>query len=104
SELVGFVGLSVPAYLPEVTPAVEIGWRLGRSFWGRGIATEAAKETLRFGFGNCGLSEILSICQKENSASERIMQKLGMHLDRETIDPSCGRIVRVYAMAGQTYK
>ncbi len=100
-ELAGFVGLSVPTILPEVMPAVEIGWRLGRAFWGGGIATEAAKEALRFGFENCGLSEVLSICQIGNTASERIMQKLGMHFNRETIDPSCGRRIRVYAIERQ---
>lgn len=95
-ELAGFVGLSVPTFLPEVMPAVEIGWRLGRAFWGKGIATEAAKETLRFGFENCDLNEIVSICQVGNTASERMMQKLGMSLERETVDHSCGRTVRVY--------
>lgn len=100
-ELAGFVGLSVPTFLPEVMPAVEIGWRLGRSFWGKGIATEAAKETLRFGFEVCNPNEILSICQIGNDASERIMQKLGMYLERETVDPSCGRRVRVYAIERQ---
>ncbi|WAH42385.1 GNAT family N-acetyltransferase [Alicyclobacillus fastidiosus] len=100
-ELAGFVGVSVPTFLPEVMPAVEIGWRLDRSFWGNGIATEAAKEALRFGFENCDLSKILSICQIGNGASERIMQKLGMYLNRETIDPSCGRRVRIYAIERQ---
>jgi RimJ/RimL family protein N-acetyltransferase len=35
-ELIGFTGLAVPDFLPEVIPAVEIGWRLGRPFWGGG--------------------------------------------------------------------
>ncbi|MFJ9967671.1 GNAT family N-acetyltransferase, partial [Streptomyces avermitilis] len=35
-ELAGFTGLSVPDFLPEVLPAVEVGWRLGRSHWGQG--------------------------------------------------------------------
>jgi len=96
-ELAGFVGLSVPTFLPEVMPAVEIGWRLGQPFWGKGIATEAARAVLRFGFEDCGFDEIISICQVGNTASERIMQKLGMNLKRETLDPSCGRPVRVYA-------
>ncbi|QQE77105.1 GNAT family N-acetyltransferase [Alicyclobacillus sp. SO9] len=102
-ELAGFVGLSVPAFLPEIMPAVEIGWRLGRSFWGRGIATEAAREALRFGFENCDLSEILSICQIGNTGSERIMYKLGMHLERETVDQSCNRRVRVYSIKRQQF-
>ncbi|WP_237552257.1 GNAT family N-acetyltransferase [Streptomyces sp. SID5789] len=48
--MAGFTGLSVPNYLPEVLPAVEVGWRLGRAHWGQGMATEAAAAALRFGF------------------------------------------------------
>jgi hypothetical protein len=40
--LLGFCGLTVPMFLPEVLPAVEVGWRLALPAWGRGIATEAA--------------------------------------------------------------
>ncbi|WP_206922019.1 GNAT family N-acetyltransferase [Alicyclobacillus suci] len=99
-QLAGFVGLSVPTFLPEVLPAVEIGWRLGLPFWGLGIATEAAKEVLRFGFQDCNLDEIISICQVGNHASERVMQKIGMRFERETIDPSAQRPVRVYVVGG----
>ena len=95
-RLAGFTGFAVPAFLPEVMPAVEIGWRLGRPFWGNGIATEAAAEALRFGREACGLTEVLSIVQIGNGASERIMQKLGMQLERETVDPNSGRPVKVY--------
>src|SRR2546428_11488624 len=42
-RLIGFVGLSVPAFLPEILPGVEIGWRLARDQWGRGLATEGAR-------------------------------------------------------------
>lgn len=34
-ELAGFAGLAVPRFLPEIMPAVEIAWRLGKAFWGR---------------------------------------------------------------------
>ena len=54
-------------------PAVEIGWRLGRAFWGRGLATEAAAATLRFGLIDRNLGQIISIAQVGNGASERIM-------------------------------
>ncbi len=47
-ELIGFTGLSVPAFLPEVLPAVAISWRLGAQFWGQGYASEAAHATLEF--------------------------------------------------------
>ncbi|MFF1694999.1 GNAT family N-acetyltransferase [Streptomyces sp. NPDC058257] len=96
-ELAGFTGLSVPRYLPEVMPAVEIGWRLGRSFWGQGLATEAARAALDFGLTERGLERIVSIVQVGNDASERIMNKLGMRVERGTFDPHCGRAIRVHA-------
>jgi RimJ/RimL family protein N-acetyltransferase len=98
SELAGFTGLAIPTFLPEVMPAVEIGWRLGRPYWGQGFATEAARAALRFAFVDRGLDRIISIHQIGNDASERVMRKLGMRLDRETIDPSCDRPTRVYAI------
>jgi RimJ/RimL family protein N-acetyltransferase len=102
-ELIGFAGLAVPEFLPEVMPAVEIGWRLGRPFWGRGLATEAARAVLRFGLIDRGLARVISIAQLGNDASERIMGKLGMQLDRETDDLTCGRPVRVYAITKAQY-
>ncbi|MFE6158318.1 GNAT family N-acetyltransferase [Streptomyces sp. NPDC056486] len=97
-ELAGFTGLSVPHYLPEVMPAVEIGWRLGRSFWGQGLATEAARAALDFGLTDRGLERIVSIVQVGNDASERIMNKLGMRVERGTFDPHCGRALRIHSL------
>ncbi|MET8772195.1 GNAT family N-acetyltransferase [Streptomyces sp. NPDC004658] len=102
-ELAGFTGLSVPHYLPEVLPAVEVGWRLGRAHWGRGLATEAAEAAVRFGFEERGLERIVSITQAGNHASERITAKLGMSLVRETVNPSYGRRVRVFALSSDQY-
>lgn len=95
-SFLGFTGLSEPTFLPEIMPAVEIGWRLARHNWGNGYASEAAQAALQYGLEDVGLSEILSIYQAENHASERIIQKLGMLFDREAIDPTCGRLIRVY--------
>jgi RimJ/RimL family protein N-acetyltransferase len=97
-ELAGFTGLAVPTFLPEVLPAVEIGWRLGRRHWGQGLATEAARAVVQHARDDLGLERLVSIHQVGNDASARVMIKLGMSLERETIEPSCGRPVRVYAM------
>ena len=50
AEFIGFVGLAVPRFEAHFMPAVEVGWRLAAKWWGRGYATEAAREALRFGF------------------------------------------------------
>ncbi|MER6297965.1 GNAT family N-acetyltransferase [Kitasatospora sp. NPDC001539] len=102
-ELAGFTGLSVPAFLPEVLPAVEVGWRLGRSHWGQGLATEAAAAALRFGFEERGLDRVVSIVQVGNRASERVTAKLGMRLVRETVTPTSGRRVRVFGLSSDQY-
>ncbi|KUN40842.1 acetyltransferase [Streptomyces longwoodensis] len=102
-ELAGLTGLSVPGYLPEVLPAVEVGWRLGRPHWGRGLATEAAAAAVRFGFEECGLQRIVSIAQAGNDASRRVMAKLGMRPVLETVHPDLGRPVRVFALSSDQY-
>ena|SRR5689334_10355213 len=97
-ELAGFTGLAVPAFLPEIMPAVEIGWRLGRAHWGQGIATEAAQAVVAHTRAELALRRLVSIHVVGNDASARIMIKLGMSLERETVQPDTGRRVRVYAM------
>jgi RimJ/RimL family protein N-acetyltransferase len=97
-ELIGNAGLAVPSFLPEVLPAVEIGWRLGRAHWRQGFATEAARAVLVFAWEKVGLERLVSVHAVGNDASGHVMQKLGMHLDRETVHPRNGRAVRVYAI------
>ncbi len=97
-QLAGWVGLTVPAFLPEVLPTVEIGWRLGRQFWGGGIATEAAREVLRFGFVDCGLDRIVSIRHVDNATSGRVMEKIGLRFDRMAVVPARNQPVTVHAL------
>jgi RimJ/RimL family protein N-acetyltransferase len=102
-ELAGWVGLAVPHFLPEVLPTVEIGWRLGRSFWGAGLATEGAHAALRFGLVDRGLDRIVSIRQVDNERSGRVMDKLGLSFDRRTTVPGNGRRVDVFAITREQY-
>lgn len=94
--LIGFIGLSVPDFLPEVMPAVEVGWRLDPHYWGQGLATEGARAALGFGFGVLELDEIVSIYEPENLASGRIMQRLGMTHAQDTQHPRLGVPLRVF--------
>jgi RimJ/RimL family protein N-acetyltransferase len=93
--LVGFCGLTVPMFLPEVLPAAEVGWRLARSAWGRGIATEAARASLAFGFTECGLRQIVAIVHPQNARSLRVCEKLGMSARRDRQHPVTGVRLRV---------
>ncbi|GAA0477551.1 N-acetyltransferase [Paractinoplanes deccanensis] len=95
--LLGWAGLAIPEFLPEVLPAVEVGWRFAREFWGRGYATEAAREALRFGFEECGLERVVSIRHVDNVRSARVMAKLGLVHEFDTVVPGLGQPVAVHA-------
>lgn len=98
-ELAGWAGLAVPDFLPEVLPAVEIGWRLRREFWGHGYATEAAAAAMAYAFTDRGLDRLVSIRDPANARSGRVMDKLGMTYEFSTVVPPAGRPVDVYAIS-----
>jgi ribosomal-protein-alanine N-acetyltransferase len=81
SPFCGFVGLSRVPFEASFTPAVEIGWRLDRPWWGHGYASEAARACLDHGFGPVGLSEIVSFTTTKNTRSRAVMERLGMKHD-----------------------
>ena len=58
-RFIGFTGLIYQTFQAHFTPAVEIGFRLARHAWGKGYATEAATEAVRYGFKAAGLGEIV---------------------------------------------
>ena len=82
--MIGWAGLAVPHFLPEVLPAVEAGWRLSGPWRGRGLATEVGAAALEFGFTTGGLERIVSIYEPENVASGRVMEHLGFTYWRTT--------------------
>ena len=93
----GFVGLAVPSFLPDVLPAVEVGWRLAREHWGKGYATEGARASLVHGFGPLGLRQIISIIDPRNTASVRVAERLEMTRGRDRIHPITRERLAVYA-------
>jgi len=92
--LAGFVGL---ARLDDGSGDVEIGWRLRREAWGRGLATEGAVATREHAFGELGLTRLVALVHPENAASIRVVGKLGMTFDRERVSRH-GTPVHVYAV------
>ena len=77
-EFIGFVGLAVPTWKAAFTPCTEIGWRLARSAWGYGYATEAANAALATAFGEIGLENVVSFTTTGNLRSQHVMQRIGM--------------------------
>jgi PPOX class probable F420-dependent enzyme len=61
-------------------PEVELAYRFGREFWGRGYATEAAGACLRYGFEQLGLERIIAVTGEDHVASRRVMEKNGLTL------------------------
>jgi RimJ/RimL family protein N-acetyltransferase len=78
APFIGAVGLSRLTFAAWFTPAVEVAWRLHRHCCGQGYATEAARAAIADGFERVGLGEIVAITALGNTASIRVMQRLGM--------------------------
>jgi ribosomal-protein-alanine N-acetyltransferase len=78
-RFIGFTGLWVPGFGAHFTPAVEIAWRLSRSSWGNGYATEAARRACAF--EDHRLDEVVSMATHANARSQAVMRRLGMTRD-----------------------
>ena len=77
-QFVGWAGL---AYLPEFDE-IDLGYRFLPEYWGLGIATEASRAILTYGFDSLKIKKIIAIALKENKASIRVMEKVGMEFDK----------------------
>ncbi len=72
-ELVGRAGL----YHPEGWPGLEVGWTLGRRYWGRGLATEAGAASIAWAFSELGAAQVISLIAPANLRSRRVAERLG---------------------------
>jgi ribosomal-protein-alanine N-acetyltransferase len=64
------------------SPQVELGYALDKPYWNIGLATEASRASLEYGFKEVGLERIVGIAKPENIASQRVMQKVGMKYEK----------------------
>lgn len=83
SELIGYCGIAVEKI--DCQDDQEIGYRFDSKFWGKGLATEAASAALDYGFKKFQFPYILGIVDPSNAASVRVLEKLDMKYERETI-------------------
>jgi RimJ/RimL family protein N-acetyltransferase len=84
-------------------PEVELAYLLGRKYWSKGLATEAAAVILQYGFTKCGLSRIVAVIHPQNAASIRIAEKIGMKYEREVMYGEFGTVA-LYAIAAGSAK
>ncbi len=82
---VGFTGLLWQTYDAPFTPALEVAWRLARSAWGHGWATEAATAALAVGLQE--VDSVMSTTALTNVRSQRVMERLGMRRELEFDHP-----------------
>ena len=91
-EFIGFAGLK---YLDDLAE-VDLGYRFLKAFWGKGIATEAAKAILRYGFDVLGLKKIIGLVLPENAGSIRVLEKLHFTFEKDFIED--GHTIHQYAL------
>jgi ribosomal-protein-alanine N-acetyltransferase len=91
STLIGYCGFV------ESDGRAEIGWRLAPAYWEQGLATEAARCALDYGFEVLGFRNVFATVQASNQPSIRVVEKLGMKL--ESRFERSGREVLVYSVS-----
>jgi RimJ/RimL family protein N-acetyltransferase len=96
-DVIGYCGLA--KFNDRVLPGeVEIGYRLARSHWGKGYATEAARAVVSCAFDTLELPRVIAVIDPENVASLRVAEKLGMRYVRDVIMEGWTHPDRVYAI------
>jgi RimJ/RimL family protein N-acetyltransferase len=68
---------------PAEWPGPELGYLLGRTFWGQGYATEAARKAMGWGFERIGFTDLISLIDPDNAASIAVAMRLGESLQGE---------------------
>jgi len=97
NRFIGFAGLK---YLPEMD-AVDIGYRFLNEYWGRGIATEAGKACLAFGFEQLHLPQIIGLVLPANKASVRVLEKLGFTYEKKFYEE--GELAHQYLLKAEEW-
>ena len=85
NEFIGWCGLKYLADRDEI----DLGYRLMQQYWGKGYAFEAAKNTLDYGFKELHLKTIVGRAHIENTASLKILEKIGMQYIKDDVVNNC---------------
>ncbi len=77
-EFIGFIGMKTLGFDAFFTPGVDIGWRLSKDYWGRGLATEGAIAARNYFFEHFNYDKLFSLTPIQNQPSWSVMEKIGM--------------------------
>ena len=88
-----FIGFAGPKYLPDLNE-VDLGYRLLPEFWGRGLATEAARGVIDHCFDRLDITDLVAFVLQENLASIRVLEKCGFDHEED---------VTVYGVSARRY-
>ncbi len=94
---VGICGLIKRDELPDV----DVGYAFLPQFWGKGYASEAASAAVAYGRNVVRLERILAIVAPDNERSIKVLERIGLHYERDIVWPADGANLKVYALAGQ---
>ena len=96
-EVIGYCGLF---YFPDLDgqPEIEIGYRLARSAWGKGYATEAAVVVRNYAFKTLGIKRLIAMIDPSNTASIRVAKKIGMLYEKDIMLEGYSHPDHIYAM------
>ena len=97
-DVIGYCGLH---FFPDLAgqPEVELGYRLARSTWGHGYATETAHAVREFAFANLGLKRLVAMIDPSNTASIRVAEKIGMRYEKDIMLVGYSHPDHIYAIA-----
>jgi len=99
-RLIGRCGL---LYQPvEGAQEVEVSYLIDRPYWGRGLATEAARAVVKLGFGRYGFSRIVALINPENVGSVRVAEKVGLKYERDVSFRDFGEVA-LYALKAEDF-
>ena len=76
---IGFAGLK----RLEDQGEVDLGYRLRREYWGQGLATEASRISLKYGFETLGIERVIAMAHAENVGSIHVLKKLGFKFEKQ---------------------
>ena len=94
------IGRAALQYLDQ-TPEVEVSFILAKPYWRQGLATEAARALVQYGFEEAGLERIVGVAHVDHVASHRVMEKAGMKYERD--GRFYGSEMRYYSISREEY-